>query len=106
MHLRKKKRWKNELDPHIIKSCDLYIADYQSQTSILGELHHAIKANLVSPEKQYTELGSVISKKSKGRSSKKDITVCDLTGTGVQDTAIARHTYVEVMKKNLGMKLN
>ena len=24
---------------------------------------------------------------------KNDITVCDLTGTGVQDTAIARHTY-------------
>ena len=34
---------KNELDPKIIKDCDYYIPDSQSQTSILGELNHAIK---------------------------------------------------------------
>jgi ornithine cyclodeaminase len=94
------------LQENDIKSCDLYIADHQLQTSILGELHLVIKANIVSPEKQYLELGSVISSKSKGRSSKKDITVCDLTGKGAQDTAITRNTYEEMMKKNLGMKLN
>ena len=38
---------KNELDPMIIKSCDLYIPDKQSQTNVLGELHHAIKKELV-----------------------------------------------------------
>jgi len=43
---------KNELDPRIIQNCDLYVADRQSQTSILGELHHAIKNNLVSKEKK------------------------------------------------------
>ena len=32
---------KNELDPLIIKQCDLYIPDSLSQTTILGELHHA-----------------------------------------------------------------
>ena len=73
---------KNELDPNIIKNCDLYVADKQSQTSILGELHHAVSANLISSNEKYAELGEIISKDVPGRKSREDITVCDLTGTG------------------------
>ncbi|SVE26057.1 uncharacterized protein METZ01_LOCUS478911, partial [marine metagenome] len=97
---------KNELDPKIIQECDLYVADKQSQTAVLGELHHAIKVKLVSSEKKYNDLGSIINKDVQGRSSKDSITVCDLTGTGVQDTAIARYTFDLAMKKNFGLQLN
>ena len=93
---------KNELDPKIIKECDYYIPDSQSQTSILGELNHAIKAGLVSAEKKYNELGSVIINSNLGRSNINDVTVADLTGTGVQDTAIARHTYKISADKGFG----
>ena len=93
---------KNELDPKIIKDCDYYIPDSQSQTSILGELNHAIKAGLVSAEKKYDELGSVIINSNLGRSNINDVTVADLTGTGVQDTAIARHTYKISADKGFG----
>ena len=41
-----------------------------------------------------------------GRKTKNDITVCDLTGTGVQDTAIARYAYDLVKSKNLGTEIN
>ena len=37
------------------------------------------------------ELGEVIAGQKQGRRSEADITICDLTGTGVQDTAIATH---------------
>ena len=97
---------KNELDPKIIKNCDLYVADKQSQTSILGELNHAIKEKLISSEKKYTELGDIINNKAPGRKSRNAITVCDLTGTGVQDTAIARYAFDIAMKKNFGLQLN
>ena len=93
---------KNELDPLIIKNCDLYIPDSLSQTKILGELHHAIKYNLVSSNKHYNELGNVILDPSLGRKSKEDITVCDLTGTGIQDTAIARETHEIAINLKLG----
>ena len=93
---------KNELDPKIIKECDYYIPDSQSQTSILGELNHAIKAGLVSAEKKYNELGSVIINSNLGRRNINDVTVADLTGTGVQDTAIARHTYKISADKGFG----
>ena len=96
---------KNELDPKIIKDCDYYIPDSQSQTSILGELNHAIKAGLVSAEKKYNELGSVIIDSNLGRRNNNDVTVADLTGTGVQDTAIARHTYKISADKGFGIMI-
>ena len=96
---------KNELDPKIVKECDYYIPDSQSQTSILGELNHAIKAGLVSAEKKYNELGSVIINPNLGRRNIDDVTVADLTGTGVQDTAIARHTYKISSDKSLGIMI-
>ena len=96
---------KNELDPKIIKDCDYYIPDSQSQTSILGELNHAIKAGLVSAEKKYNELGSIIINPNLGRRNINDVTVADLTGTGVQDTAIARHTYKISADKGFGIMI-
>ena len=96
---------KNEIDPEILKNCDIYIPDSQSQTAVLGELHHAIKANVISPNKNFNELGDVILNPGLGRKSKDDITICDLTGTGVQDTAIARFTFDIAMRKKLGTKI-
>ncbi len=94
---------KNELDPLIVKQCDYYIPDSLSQTKILGELHHAIKNNVVDGSNKYTELGNIILDPNLGRKNINDITVCDLTGTGVQDTVIARHTYEMANKLQLGV---
>ncbi len=79
---------KNEIDPAAFARAT-YVADRLSQTRILGELHHAIKTGAVTPDRQFAELGAVIAGKAVGRSSADEITFADLTGTGVQDTAIA-----------------
>ena len=96
---------KNELDPNILKECDHYIPDSQTQTAILGELHHAIDNNIVSSNKKFRELGEIILDPTLGRKNNDDITICDLTGTGVQDTAIARYTFDIAISKNLGTKV-
>ena len=96
---------KNELDPEIIKNCDIYVPDNQAQTTILGELNHAIKKNLITKETLFYDLGKIILNPELGRKSNNDITVADLTGTGVQDTAIARYTYSIAKNKNLGMNI-
>ena len=44
---------------------------------------------LFTPEQRFPELGQIIAGAVQGRVSEEQITVCDLTGTGVQDTAIA-----------------
>ena len=97
---------KNELDPKILKDCDVYVPDSQAQTSILGELHHALTNNLFSSDIKFNDLGKIILNPNLGRKTKDDLTICDLTGTGVQDTAIARHTYDLAIENNLGLKLD
>ncbi|MBZ9891702.1 ectoine utilization protein EutC [Mesorhizobium sp. BR1-1-3] len=80
---------KNEIAPAILRMADLYVADSARQTRRLGELHHAIAAGVMAADEEVTELGQIIAGKRHGRRSASDITIADLTGTGVQDTAIA-----------------
>ncbi len=80
---------KNEIAPAILRMADLYVADSAKQTRRLGELHHAIEAGVMATDAEVTELGQIIAGDRHGRRSASDITIADLTGTGVQDTAIA-----------------
>jgi ornithine cyclodeaminase len=80
---------KNELDPAIIAKAALYVADSLKQTRRLGELHHAIAAGLIKADAEFTELGQIVAGLRPARRAASDLTIADLTGTGVQDTAIA-----------------
>ena len=79
---------KNEIEPAALARA-VYVADRLSQTRELGELRSAIAAGIVAAEADLTELGAVVAGIAAGRSGSDDITIADLTGTGVQDTAIA-----------------
>ena len=80
---------KNELHPGVLEAADRYYCDRVSQVAVLGELHHALKAGVFSEADVGAELGEVIAGVKPGRSGDAEITLCDLTGTGAQDTAIA-----------------
>ena len=95
---------KNEIDPSIFSTADLYVADRLSQTRKLGELHHAIEKGLVSPDRVFPELGQVIARAKQGRVSENQITFADLTGTGIQDTAIATLAYARAQASGAGTK--
>ncbi len=79
---------KNEIAPQALAAAR-YVCDRVTQTRVLGELHHAIEAGFADAHAQHAELGQIIAGQTKGRTSDSDITLCDLTGTGAQDTAIA-----------------
>ncbi len=79
---------KNEIAPALVARAT-YVADRLSQTRALGELHHAIAAGTVPAGRDFPELGQVIAGLAPGRSRPDQITLADLTGTGIQDTAIA-----------------
>jgi len=80
---------KNELEPAALARADLYVPDRRSQTERLGELHHALAAGTIAADAMLPELGDIVVGKTEGRPSPDAITICDLTGTGVQDTVIA-----------------
>ena len=79
---------KNEIDPALI-ALATYAADRLAQTRRLGEWRHAIAAGLVADTDTRPELGQIIAGGAPGRTRPDQITVADLTGTGIQDTAIA-----------------
>lgn len=84
---------KNEIDPGIIADKAKYFCDRLAQVQALGELHHAIDQKLVDAGDSFPEIGQVIAQQAAGRADTDAITLCDLTGTGIQDTAIATLAY-------------
>lgn len=93
---------KNELDPTIIAAADLYVPDRLAQTRVLGELHHAVAAGLVAADADFPELGAIVAGTCRGRPSPEAATVADLTGTGVQDTAIANLAFSRAIVAGAG----
>lgn len=81
---------KTELDPAALAAADAYICDRASQCETSGELEAALAAGLWHGGRP-AELGEVIAGTRPGRRAASDVTICDLTGTGAQDTAIASH---------------
>jgi ornithine cyclodeaminase len=81
---------KNEVEPAALARADLYVADRVSQCAALGELRSALAAGLMTAD-GVPELGAIVAGGAPGRTRQDQITVCDLTGTGAQDTAIASH---------------
>ncbi|TAV84902.1 ectoine utilization protein EutC [Rhizobium leguminosarum] len=93
---------KNEIDPAAIAGADLYVADNWKQTRRLGELHHAIDAGLVAADAVFAELGQIVAGLTPGRTRNDQITIADLTGTGIQDTAIATLAFAHAGAANAG----
>jgi len=79
---------KNELDPAALARADLYVCDRVEQCARLGELR-AARAAGVMVDREPVELGAIVAGTARGRDRDDAITICDLTGTGAQDTAIA-----------------
>ncbi len=79
---------KQELDPSLPARADLLVVDSRRQASEIGELHHALAAGLID-ERKAVELGEICARTHPGRTSASQLTVCDLTGVGVQDVAAA-----------------
>ncbi len=94
---------KNELDPNIIADERVnYFCDRLSQTQNLGELQMAIEQGLIKPSAEFPEIGQVIAGQKPARQNETEITLCDLTGTGIQDTAIATLAYQLCLQNKAG----
>ncbi|MCP1621545.1 cyclodeaminase [Pseudomonas nitroreducens] len=97
---------KNEIAAAALAAVDCYVADRVSQTLVLGELHHAVQAGDVSRDDDFAELGQVIAGQREGRRRAEDITLCDLTGTGAQDTAIAGLAFQRAQRMGMGFRFS
>jgi ornithine cyclodeaminase len=81
---------KCEIDPQALATADVYVCDRVEQAETAGELETALAAGAWNGGRP-AELGEVIAATRPGRRDEAEVTICDLTGTGAQDTAIAVH---------------
>ncbi|HHX8278200.1 cyclodeaminase [Vibrio diabolicus] len=79
---------KRELATSVILNAEHLVVDRISQSESLGELRGVDKPLT----RSLVELGDIICGKHPYSRRVDDVSVCDLTGTGVQDTAIADYT--------------
>ena len=96
---------KSELYPDCIAKADCYVPDRQSQTAVMGELRSALEAGVISSDAKFSELGTIAAGKAAGRMDDTAITIADLTGTGVQDTAIANLARERAMSAGAGTEI-
>jgi ornithine cyclodeaminase len=93
---------KQELDAAVLGRASRLACDLKTQCFARGEFHHARKAGVIDDRTTVTELGELTSGRRPGRQQDDEITVCALTGVGVQDTAIALLAFGRARESGLG----
>jgi ornithine cyclodeaminase len=86
---------KQELEVGVLERADKIVADKLSQCAKLGEIHHALEAGRLTEEDVYGELGDIVTGRLPGREGD-ELIVCDLTGVGAQDAALAEVVWSEL----------
>lgn len=81
---------KQELEAEVLRAADIVVSDRRTQGRAIGELRAAEAAGVDVSDARVAELGEVLAGARMGRTGEDQVSVCDLTGTGVQDTVIAR----------------
>jgi ornithine cyclodeaminase len=96
---------KQDLYPDVLQRADVIIVDSLAQCATQGEVHHALRDNLISREDIRGELGSLIAGKIAGRTQPDQITVADLSGLDSQDTALATLAMEKALFLGLGQRI-
>ncbi|ESR24570.1 cyclodeaminase [Lutibaculum baratangense] len=92
---------KNELAPEVLKAAGRVVVDRLQQSLERGELRSAKAAGRM-PDGAIDEIGEICAGLKPGRRSEDEVTICDLTGTGVQDTAIANRALQAARARGFG----
>mgnify|MGYP003120507680 CR=1 FL=1 len=73
---------------------------------VAGELRSAVESGILPADARFPELGEIAAGSAPGRTTPEQITIADLTGTGVQDTVIAIHALRRARARGLGTLFN
>jgi ornithine cyclodeaminase len=79
---------KRELPTGVLARAGKIVVDRLSQCLALGELHHGVEEGVVTAAAVHGELGEILAGGRPGREGE-ELIICDLTGVGAQDAAIA-----------------
>ena len=96
---------KQELHPALMAESKI-VVDLLEQCALMGDLHHALHAGVVSRADVHGELGELVARRKPGRESQEEITIFDSTGMALQDVAAAAILYEKAERLGSGVRLN
>ena len=96
---------KQELHPSLMAASKI-VCDILEQCAVMGDLHHALDAGVVTRADVYAELGEVVAGKKPGRETQEEITIFDSTGMALQDVAAAAVLYEKAQRDGSGVRLD
>lgn len=96
---------KQEIHPSLL-AMSRVVTDSTDQCVEIGDLHHGVKAGVLSRNDVHAELGDVVAGLKPGRTSEDDIIVFDSTGTALQDVAAAALVYERARAQGRGASFN
>ena len=95
---------KQELEPALLAQATV-VVDVLEQSATIGDLHHAVRAGLLTRAAVYAELGEIASGRKPGRRTPAEITVFDSTGMALQDVAAAALVYERAVAAGAGRRV-
>jgi alanine dehydrogenase len=96
---------KQEVDPALMAASKV-ITDVTEQCAAIGDLHHAIAADVMRSTEIYAELGEVVAGRKPGRQSSEEVIIFDSTGMALQDVAAAAAVYEKAVAAGRGTATN
>jgi ornithine cyclodeaminase/alanine dehydrogenase len=95
---------KNELAPELLARSRV-VPDLVEQAAIMGDLHHAIAAGLLTLQDIHGELADVLCGRAPGRRDEGETFVFDSTGTALQDAAAASMAFSRAEERGIGHEM-
>ena len=95
---------KQEIDAAALAGSQV-VVDSVAACAAGGDLHHAIKANLMTEQDIHGELSAVVSGRVAGRANREEVFVFDSTGTALQDVAAAALVYERAAAAGAGVRV-
>ncbi len=96
---------KQELYPDVLRRADVIVADSYEQAAARGEIFHGLATGAITPADIQGELGDLVIGKIPGRTHPDQITLADLTGLEVLDTALAAAAIQKAHFLGLGQRV-
>ena len=94
---------KSEIRPDLMARARV-VVDVLEQSVVMGDLHHAIAAGVMTARDVHAELGAIVAGRRPGRQTDEETTLFDSSGTGVQDVAAAARAYELARNRGLGLR--
>jgi ornithine cyclodeaminase/alanine dehydrogenase-like protein (mu-crystallin family) len=96
---------KQEIEPELLAASTV-VVDVLQQCAAMGELHHALDAQVMGVDDVHAELAEVVSGRRPGRQYPEEIIVFDSTGTALEDVAAAALVYERALATGAGAPID